>query len=150
MQKLISVSLLIAALAQPLGARKHSTEPQLPVPPACPAKFDDSLDKNGIAENGEKGVFPAVPKFTPEAEFSDEARRMIAKKHLAFFDAVSSINFVIEKNGTVSDLCLQQAAGIGLDAEAAQAISQYTFSPATIKGRPVASRSSADVRFATY
>ena len=51
-------------------------------PTACPAKFDDSLESNGIANKGAEGVTPPGVKSMAEAEITDKALRAERKKQL--------------------------------------------------------------------
>lgn len=143
MRKQALTPLLAFTLALPAGAKSHPKAAT--PPPTCPATFDDGLDKNGIATKDETGVSPAKVTFAPEAETSEEARRYALKNNGLY--ASSIIFFVIDKDGATRDLCLQKAAGLGLDANAAKAIAQYRFTPATKDGKTVATRSSAEIRF---
>jgi hypothetical protein len=127
-----------------------ATGPDVNVPPACPAQFDDSLATDGIVGKNETGVTHPKPKLTPPAEFSDEARREIKKQHIKNFEAISVIGFVVDENGKPRDLCLKKAAGFGLDAQAAKAVWQYRLAPATKDGKPVAARLTVEVNFRLY
>jgi outer membrane biosynthesis protein TonB len=120
------------------------------VPPACPAKFDDDLQKNGVAPQQAPDVTPPRPKVSPEAEFSDEARKAMRQKHLKYFNAVSELSMIVDEDGVPRDVCLRQAGGYGLDAQAAKAAGQYRFEPATHDGKPVAKRVEISVGFRMY
>ena len=118
-------------------------------PPSCPARFDDSLDSNGIAPMyGATGVTLPKPVRTPEAEFSDMARKEINKKHLRPFYGVSTIALVVDKDGNPRDVCVERAAPFDLDQQAAKAVRQYRFEPATKDGRAVAKRLKVEISFA--
>jgi TonB family protein len=132
------------AAPTPIVRNPHATKEDLAVP-LCPATFDDSLETDGIIAKGTKGVTPPKPKYMPEARISDEALR--ARK---FGDGPSweaEVTFVVDVNGKPRDLCLSHSAGYGLDLEAAKAIQQYKFSPATKDGDPVSVRVSIKVDF---
>lgn len=125
---------------------KHVTEP-----PACPAKFDDSLATNGIAgKEDHAGLTQPKPKRQVNAEFSNQARREIREQHIKQFQAVSIVSFIVDVNGNPQDLCLMKPAGYGLDAQAAKAVWQYRFWPATKDGKPVPVRLHVEVNFRTY
>jgi TonB family protein len=123
-------------------------------PPACPVQFDDSLETNGIASDFRHGV--TAPRATkhPEAELSDEARRVahdeIATHHVKLWQAVSVVSLIVEQDGIPSALCVKQSAGYGLDAQAVKAVAQYRFEPATANGKPVRARLSVSVSFKVY
>jgi len=121
---------------------------RFPPPPACPAKYDDGLETNGIAPIGDMaGVTPPKAAFTPEAEFSDKARKAIYKKHLLPFLSDTTIEFVVGTDGKPRDLCVRQSGAFDLDREAAKAVLSYQFEPAVKDGRPVTKRTSVGVRF---
>lgn len=118
-------------------------------PPACPAKFDDSLESNGIAPEGRTpGVKQPKPVFTPEAEFSEKTRKEINKKHLRPFFSVTMISFVVDADGHTRDLCVKKPAQFDLDEQAAKAVTQWRFEPATMDGQPVPMRISTEISFA--
>jgi len=124
---------------------KHVTEP-----PPCPAKFDDSLATDGIVGKDRDGVTPPKPKYTPEAEFSDDARREIKKQGIKDFEGVSILSFVLDVNGVPQGLCLKKPAGYGLDVQAAKAVWKYRFAPATKDGTPVPMRLTVEVNFKIF
>jgi TonB family protein len=124
---------------------KHVTEP-----PACPAKFDDSLATSGIVGKDTEGVTPPKPTHTPEAEFSDEARRGIDRAGIKNFESVSLLGLVVDTTGKPQDLCIKKSAGYGLDIQAAKAVWKYRFKPATKDGHPVPMRLTVEVNFKRY
>jgi TonB family protein len=118
--------------------------------PACPASFNDSFATDGIVGKDLAEVKPPKPKFTPEAEFTDEIRREFKRKHLEDFEATSLIGFIVDENGNPRDLCLKKAAGYGLDAQAKKAVLRYRFEPAIKDGKPVPMRLTVEIRFRLY
>jgi protein TonB len=115
--------------------------------PACPARFDNSLASDGIARQNENGLTNAKSLFAPEAMFSDQARKEIRDKRLRPFNGTSLLSLVVGVDGKPQNLCLIKSAGYGLDQEAAKAVWQYRFAPATLDGKPVPERISVEVRF---
>ena len=109
----------------------------------CPAKFDDGLAVNGIANLKDPGITPPKVKRSVQAEFSNEARR----KHGHFS---GEYGVVVGSDGKAQDLCITQSVGYGLDAKAAKAISQYQFSAAKKDGKPVPVRLTIEVDFTLY
>jgi TonB family protein len=116
---------------------------------ACPAIFEYHPEVDGIYKVGED-VKP--PKITNEvnAEFSDEARRIISEIHIKDFKAVSLLSLVVDVNGKPKDICVKKPAGFGLDKQAANAAKQYRFQAATKNGVPVAARIIINVNFRTF
>jgi protein TonB len=97
------------------------------------------------------GVTPPKAKFTPEAKFSDEARKAARKMRFkSLFSAISLISLVVDVAGNPQNICLKKPAGFGLDAQAAKAVRQYRFEPAVKDGKPVPMRLTVEVNFRTY
>src|ERR1700692_408884 len=83
------------------------------IPPlhSCPAKFDDSLETNGIVPEGiVRGVTLPKPLHTPEAEFSDKARREVNRQGLRPFVSISAIELVVGTDGNPRALCVKHSA----------------------------------------
>jgi outer membrane biosynthesis protein TonB len=120
------------------------------LPPACPARFNDSLTTNGIASKNEPGTVPAMLKVAPEAEFSDQALKAIQKKHSKYFYAEGVLALVVDASGNPTDLCTYKTAGSGLDAEIAKAVRQYRFEPAKKEGHSVRFRTTVSVKFVLH
>jgi periplasmic protein TonB len=79
---------------------------------------------------GVDGVTAPVPLFTPEAEFSDEARRQK-------YQGVCMISLVVDAHGNPQNPRVVHPLGMGLDERALQAVQLYRFKPALKDGRPV-------------
>jgi TonB family protein len=77
-----------------------------------------------------------------EPEFSDEARS-------ARFSGSSTILLTVDESGRTTDLWLQKPAGLGLDEQAAKAVSNYIFKPATCDGVAVKTSLFVEVNFRT-
>jgi periplasmic protein TonB len=99
--------------------------------------------QEGIYWPGRDGVTRPVPIFTPEAEFSDEARR---HKH----QGACTVSVIIDAHGVPRDPHVVQSIGMGLDEKALEAVMRYRFKPAEKHGRPVASRIAVVVNFRLY
>jgi periplasmic protein TonB len=90
------------------------------------------------------GVSAPVPIFTPEAEFSDEARR-------AKYQGVCLISLIVDAQGNPQDPRVIRALGMGLDEKALEAVRKYKFKPAMKDGRtPVPVRITIEVNFRLY
>jgi len=109
----------------------HSNAADLTVP-LCPAKPSHSLSTDRIAGNFPAGGTKAPQvKRAVDASFSDDARQ----QKILESDVV--IGLIVDARGKPQDVCLFQSAGYGLDAEAAKAVQQFRFAPATKDGKPV-------------
>ena len=92
---------------------------------------------------GVGGVSQPIPIFTPEAEFSDEARRQK-------YQGVCVISVIIDAQGNPQSPHLVRALGMGLDEKALAAVMRYRFKPAKKDGKPVAVRMTVEVNFRLY
>ncbi|WP_109489094.1 energy transducer TonB [Occallatibacter savannae] len=98
---------------------------------------------DGIYTPGLNGVSQPIPVFTPEAEFSDEARRHKQQ-------GACTISVVIDAQGNPQNPRVVQPIGMGLDEKALQAVMRYRFKPAKKDGRPVAVRIGVVVDFRLF
>src|SRR3984885_2690615 len=90
------------------------------------------------------GVSAPIAIFTPEAEFSDEARR-------AKYQGVCLISLIVDAQGNPQDPRVIRALGMGLDEKALEAVRKYKFKPAMKDGRtPVPVRITIEVNFRLF
>lgn len=87
-----------------------------------------------------KNLSAPVPIKTPEAEFSDEARR-------AHFSGTVVLQVLINEDGIPTWGKLMVGVGKGLDESALAAVHQYRFRPATLDGVPVPFLTTIEVNF---
>jgi TonB family protein len=97
----------------------------------------------GIYQPGVGGVIAPIPVVTPEAEFSDEARR-------AKYQGVCLISLIVDAQGMPRNPRLVQRLGMGLDEKALAAVLRYRFKPAKRNGKPVAVMITVEVNFRLY
>jgi hypothetical protein len=157
----ISTALAVAALGVAAAAGFQQAGPQtvvhtslekhgkLPRVIGCPAQFDDSLTKNGVAPLGTVlGVTQPKAVWTPEAQFTEKARKEIHKRAMFPYRSISTIALVVDPKGMPRELCVQKSAEFDLDKAAAESVWEYRFEPAIKDGKPVAKRLSVEVKFA--
>ncbi|MDR3736991.1 MAG: energy transducer TonB [Acidobacteriaceae bacterium] len=89
------------------------------------------------------GVSNPVPIFTPEAEFSDEARR-------AKYQGICVISVIVDAHGNPQDPRVVRTLGMGLDEKALEAVRKYKFKPAMKGNQPVPVRINVEVNFRLY
>ncbi|MGA3045061.1 MAG: energy transducer TonB [Terracidiphilus sp.] len=89
------------------------------------------------------GVSHPVPIVTPEAEFSDEARRNK-------YQGACLISIIVDARGYPQSPRVIQSLGMGLDEKALEAVQKYRFKPALKDGKPVAARIIVEVNFRLY
>ena len=98
---------------------------------------------NSIYRPGTGGVSNPVPLVTPEAEFSDEARR-------EKYQGICMISIIVDARGYPQNPRVLRSLGMGLDEKALEAVQKYRFKPAMKDGKPVASMISVEVNFRLY
>lgn len=90
--------------------------------------------------NSDKDVTPPRALYSPNATYSDEARR-------AHYQANVVLGMVVAADGLVNDVRVIQSAGLGLDEEAVKAVKTWRFQPATKDGQPVSFQMQIQVNF---
>jgi periplasmic protein TonB len=88
-------------------------------------------------------VSAPVPLVTPEAEFSDEARR-------AKYQGVCEIAIIVDAQGNPQNPRVVRSLGMGLDEKALEAVMRYRFKPARRQGRAVPVLITVAVNFRLY
>ena len=96
----------------------------------------------GIFHVGE-GVSAPRPIFTPEPEFSEEARK-------AKYQGVVVLNIVVGTDGRVHSPRVVRSLGMGLDEKAIEGVKTWKFDPSKKDGRPVAVEMNIEVAFNLY
>ncbi|HKT49570.1 MAG TPA: energy transducer TonB [Candidatus Angelobacter sp.] len=86
------------------------------------------------------GVTPPKPVYSPEPDFSEEARH-------ARYQGIVMMHIVIDTSGNVTDIRIDRALGKGLDENAVDAVKKWKFSPATRDGQPVSVSMMTEISF---
>jgi TonB family protein len=81
--------------------------------------------------------------YSPEPEFSDEARRVK-------FQGIVTLLAVIGPDGRPKNLLVARSLGMGLDEKAIEAVRNWRFEPGRKDGRPVAVQIEVEVDFHLY
>jgi len=81
--------------------------------------------------------------YSPEPTFSDEARKSKTQGTVLLM-------LVVGQDGRPYDIRVQQSMGMGLDEKAIEAVNHWRFRPATLDGKPVATRIEVQVDFHLY
>jgi periplasmic protein TonB len=92
---------------------------------------------------GVGGVSDPIPIVSPEAEFSDEARR-------SKYQGICMISVIVDAHGYPQNPRVTRSLGMGLDEKALEAVQKYRFKPATKDGKPVAAMITVMVNFRLY
>ncbi len=98
---------------------------------------------SGVYVAGRGGVTAPVAIVTPEAEFSDEARRQK-------YQGICLVALIVDAHGFPQNVHAVQHLGMGLDEKAMEAIRNYRFRPAMKDGKPVASTITVEVDFRLF
>jgi TonB family protein len=81
--------------------------------------------------------------FSPDPEFSDEARK-------AKYQGTVIVRIIIGTDGRVRDAHIQRSLGMGLDEKALDAVHRWKFEPAKKDGQAVAVAVNVEVNFRLY
>lgn len=106
-------------------------------------RADDTIPDDQIYNYVQDGVTAPKATFTPEPDFSEEARK-------AKFQGEVTLSLVVDKAGNVARIRVDKVLGHGLDEHAMQAMKAWRFLPATRNGEPVAVREPVSVGFNLY
>jgi TonB family protein len=106
--------------------------------PGSGGNFGGGLERIGGRVSG------PVVLVSPEAEFSDEARR-------AKYQGVCLIHLIVDAQGNPQNPRVVRTLGMGLDEKALEAVRKYKFKPAMKDGKtPVAVEINVEVNFRLY
>lgn len=97
----------------------------------------------GIYSVGDIGVTPPVAKFTPEPDFSEEARK-------AKYQGTVTLAAVIGPDGKPRNLRVVRSLGMGLDQKAMEKVRTWLFEPGKRNGQPVAVAMTLEVDFRLF
>jgi periplasmic protein TonB len=98
---------------------------------------------DSIYTAGVGGVTNPIPLVSPEAEFSDEARRNK-------YQGICTIAVIVDARGFPQNPRVVRSLGMGLDEKALEAVERYRFKPALKDGKPVAVLIYVEVNFRLY
>jgi TonB family protein len=105
-------------------------------------RADFVVTDGSIHKVGPKGgVIAPKPTYTPEPEFSEEAR----SKGLRHGTVVLEV--VVDKSGTISRIRIVRAFGMGLDQQSVETVKKWLFQPAQLNGEPVEVLMNVEVSF---
>jgi periplasmic protein TonB len=89
------------------------------------------------------GVSAPRPIFTPDPEYSEEARK-------AKYQGTCVLWMIVGPDGKPRDIKVARTLGLGLDEKAIEAVKQWKFEPAMKDGQPVAVQINVEVSFRLY
>jgi periplasmic protein TonB len=89
------------------------------------------------------GVSAPRPIYSPEPEFSEEARK-------AKYQGVCTLGLVVGPDGRPSNIRVLSSLGMGLDEKAIEAVKNWRFEPAMKDGHPVRVEIAVEVDFHLY
>jgi TonB family protein len=89
------------------------------------------------------GVSAPKPVFSPDPEYSEEARK-------AKYQGTVVLGLVVGPDGRPRDMKVLRSLGLGLDEKAIEAVKNWRFDPAVKDNKPVAVYISVEVDFRLY
>jgi TonB family protein len=129
---LVGLGLLNAAQADS-GADKPDS-----APPATDSGAKNDDDVRVLKVGG--GVSPPKPTYSPDPEYSEEARK-------AKYDGTCVLSLVVGSDGNPRDVKVTRPLGKGLDGKAVEAVKKWKFEPARKDGQPVSVLIHVEVSF---
>jgi TonB family protein len=97
----------------------------------------------GIYKIGEIGVSAPIPKFTPDPDYSEEARKSKTQ-------GLVTVGAIIGADGRPRNLHIIRSLGMGLDQKALEKVRTWLFEPGKKDGQPVAVAMNIEVDFHLY
>jgi periplasmic protein TonB len=97
----------------------------------------------GIYQLGDIGITPPVAKYTPEPDFSEEARK-------AKYQGTVTLSAVIGPDGRPRNLHVVRSLGMGLDEKALEKVKTWLFEPGKKNGQPVSVAMTLEVDFRLF
>jgi hypothetical protein len=144
-----------SVIEQSTSVQASNSSPQLTADgvPSCPEEFKSRSLPEGVHRVGDS-VLPPIPTNTPEATFTDEARKfargVMKTQHIKRFEAKSLVGLTVDTNGLPQNMCVLNEMGHGFDRRAFDAVGRYRFKPATLDDKPVPVRLTVEVTFALW
>lgn len=133
---LIGWSALVLLLFVPLICAQMQT-----LHPGGESKPQEPLP-DGVYKIG-RGVKAPRAKYTPEPEFSEQARK-------AGYEGVCVLKLIVDAEGMPQNITVERHVGMGLDDKAIATVQQWRFAPALKDGEPVAVQIDVEVNFHLY
>jgi TonB family protein len=103
----------------------------------------DDIASIGALEKIGPGVSAPVVLHSPEAEFTDDARR-------ANYDGICVISMIVDSHGIPQNVRIVKPLDYGLSEKAVEAVKKYRFTPAIKNGKPVPVMVTVEVNFRLY
>jgi periplasmic protein TonB len=97
----------------------------------------------GIYQLGDIGVTPPKAKYTPEPDFSEEARK-------AKYQGTVTLTAIIGPDGKPRNLRVVRSLGMGLDEKALEKVRTWLFEPGKRNGQPVSVAMTLEVDFRLF
>lgn len=97
----------------------------------------------GIYSIGDIGVTPPKAKYTPEPDFSEEARK-------AKYQGTVTLSAIIGPDGRPRNIRVVRSLGMGLDQKALEKVRTWLFEPGKRNGQPVAVAMTLEVDFRLF
>ncbi len=103
----------------------------------------EGMGMGGGVYRAGRGVTPPRPIFSPDPEFSEEARK-------AKYQGVCTLMIVVDTDGRPTQLRVVNSLGMGLDEKALETVKTWRFEPGMKDGHPVKVEMAVEVDFHLY
>ncbi|MFZ0299170.1 MAG: energy transducer TonB [Candidatus Sulfotelmatobacter sp.] len=109
----------------------------------APNRANEADPEGGIYKLGQNGVIPPKPIYSPDPEFSEEARK-------AGEQGIVTVSLVVSEDGKPRSARVMCSSAPDLNDVAVETINTWRFEPATKAGKPVAVEMAVEVDFKLY
>jgi len=103
----------------------------------------EGMGMGGGVYRAGRGVTPPRPIYSPDPEFSEEARK-------AKYQGVCTLMIVVDTDGRPTNLRVVNSLGMGLDEKALETVKTWRFEPGMKDGHPVKVEMAVEVDFHLY
>jgi bla regulator protein blaR1 len=132
--------ILVGLVKAPLVNAQSPQASAAPKPAAEPAHW--LAPRNQIYHIGGDVSAPELI-FAPDPEYTEKARQ-------AKYQGICVLALIVDEQGNPQRVQVVRHLGMGLDKKAVEAVRQYRFKPATLRGKPVPVEVNIEVNFRIY
>jgi TonB family protein len=127
-----------------VSTRPDAAPPPPPPPPAPLARIEFRNETDAVPQPTAlrigPGMTPPIPFYSPQPEYSDEAR-------VAKFQGTLRLSMVVDQSGQPTNIRGTTPLGLGLDQKAIEAVLRWRFKPGMKDGQAVPVETSLELNF---
>lgn len=132
----LSTALVLFVLASGHVSAQQSSTQSAPAPSQPTQAAETPIQ----AYHAGSGVTPPKPVYSPDPDYSDEARQHN-------LSGTCVLELIVDADGRPQDVHITRSLGMGLDEKAVEAVQRWKFEPGMKDGTPVATFASIEISF---